>query len=303
MRGPSHPLFDPAWARDSIEQSWPQLIACGDNMVREGCNILMRCADTVEDLGSQTVVTVLFRQVLVAADAALLCCARGADSASEAMSRQLLEASWQLKFALKDPARLGLYVHVGSLRAQRKEALRFVPGTTEWERYKDVRKQTELVVPDFDQMLDDEAEAVAAANALLSEVPLKPVNDAFDAALDRHGNDVPWYSLRSVGEKHSVRSIFDLATAVGARAEYDSEYRHGSRFVHGGHEYTHRTYDEGEISVSPLRSPDGFRPSFRSHSARLLECMRDMLRSFRPAELADFRVRSQAWIDVIKGAP
>jgi hypothetical protein len=298
-----HVLFAPAWADYHVSTQFRAQLALMDELIREGNNVLMRCQSSSQSLGREIVVTVLFRQVLVTADAVFICLARGAVGAAEANIRHLLEARWGLRFALRDPDKWGLYLHVRTMRANREEQRRFIPGTPEWTRFAAARELTQKAHPEYDAMVAAYGEAIAAADAKLATAPLKGVNDAFVAARGGSETEPAWYCDGHAKPEDQVRRVHKLAKAVGCEVEYETAYKYGSYAVHGGHESSHRIYDTVGTAVAPLRSPESFRPTFMLATSQLIQCMMEMLDVFRPGELASFAPRVQGWQQTVRMTP
>lgn len=239
----THPIRDPFWGQAQIDQHFCQQVKLLEELVDYGVQLLMRALESCEDEPAQhMILTVLFRQALVASDAAHILITAGAIDAVHLQLRALMEARWGLILALREPGKWGRHLHVASLHEQRSWTLQSIPGTAEYAANQEARN----LVAKYDGAVQPAEEAVAyrdALNSILERDVYKQMSEGFDSYAVRKHRPPPWYFDPSVGREQQLTSIWKLASEVGAAGEYKSIYRHASYFTHGGYSGTHLKSD------------------------------------------------------------
>ena len=232
----THALHDPAHAHDQAMKHFSPWLDVGRAIESYGADLLLRAMTTsAESVAALVVIGGMFRQVLVAADGALLCLEHGAVQQSMLHSRSMYEASIGIQWTLQeDWERRARQYYVSSLRQNRTWLQRQIPGTTEnlrfekaWEKMREPRRSDEL---------EPEARnGLAEIDQLLREPDYREINEWFEQygkrrkGKHRYFAEPYWYQPGPGG----AQSIGMLARAVGREAEYATIYKYTSYFVHG----------------------------------------------------------------------
>jgi hypothetical protein len=302
----THPIFDPAWGAATLDRLFRrQLIVLAD-LVKHGVDLLMRSLETgPDDIPHHVILSVLYRQALVSADAAHQLLSNGAIDAAQLQLRVQMEARWGLILALRDPLKWGTHLYVASLHEQRSWLSQWIPGTREYDANSETRDLKAKYGGDESHILQADAErSRESINAIRSREKYAAISRGFEHYEERNGRPPPWYYDPATPKDRRLTSIWKLAAEVGARGEYKTVYRHASYFVHGGYTGTHLKHEKTGPVVGPMRTPEGARQALLLACGYLAECSRRVLDNWRPGELGAFLKRYETeWRPAIHDMP
>ncbi len=298
------PIYDPAWAEAAVVNVFTEALSAYKDLINDSVALLKRTLTTgPDDIPHHIILAVLFRQAVVASDAARELAMRGATDAANVQLRALMEARWGLKLALTNPKKWGLHIYVASRREELSQTNKSIPGTREYDLDRDTR---ELIAKYGGKPLaiEDAEKFRTHLEALLNRSDYAVVNQGFADFARKNSYEAPWYYDAEVPKKERVTSIFKLARKIGAAGEYASVYRHASYYMHGGYIGTHLTMDEKGVAVTPVRSPADARQLLLLGFSLLSDCCIHVIDYWRPDERTAFtRAYVEKWRDVIRRMP
>lgn len=294
----THAVRDPVWGQAVVEKLFREQLGALSDLVQYGADLLMRAMIAAGTSRSQgLVLTVLFRQALVSADAAEVLLRQGAVDAAHLQLRALMEARWGLILAIRDPEKWGKQIYVTSLHEIASWARQAVPGTEAHKANEEIRA---LVVKyGGEQVGEEEGRVVVDAIVdVLQRDEHRELSNAFAAYEARQHRPPPWYYDPSADKPLS--SIWALTKEIGTTGEYKSIYRHASYFVHGGYSGTHMKHDALGGVVSPIRTPEGASQGILLTFSLLADCIRRVIDKWREGELAQYTKQyAEIWKPII----
>ncbi|HEU6453191.1 MAG TPA: DUF5677 domain-containing protein [Gemmatimonadaceae bacterium] len=291
----THVLLDPPFARSEALKHFAPWLDVGREIVQFGADLLLRAFKTSErKVVDLVILGTLFRQLLIEADACLLCLENGAVQAAMLHARAEFEASLALEWTLTNGKdRWATQYYVSSLRQNRSWVRRSIPGTQEATMYAAAWSTMGASSPPSIRDPADAAQQVAEVDNLLALPAYKSVNDDFDNAgwvgkgAKKRFIEPNWYQPGTGG----VRSIAEMARVLKHEAEYMTLYRYGSYFIHGSLADNHFKVKEGVVSIEPIRYLKQFALAFNPTLRHAADGIVLVTSHYRPGELGDIRAR------------
>lgn len=299
-------MWDPSWARSAVHDHYASQLQLYRELVRYSADLALGALTSAPDgIPHHMVISVLFRQAIAATDAVSELLEAGAVDQAHLQLRGLMEARWGLIYALRDPDKWGRHIYVASLRENLNRMRQSIPGTDEYKRGEYERELHAKygpsdvapdITPEHAQEYSDGIEAV------LGKSENKVANEALHGFGKKY--EAPWYFDGAVNPPDQVKSLRQLAKAVGAIGEYDSVYKYASYHVHGGYTGTSLSLDDTGAYVTPIRSPEGLRQTLVLGFGLLSECCLRVIRQWRTGEEAQFvKTYAEKWRDLIRDCP
>jgi HPt (histidine-containing phosphotransfer) domain-containing protein len=282
----THPLLDRAWGEAQVADHYSSQIELGRELAEYAANLLLRGLESApDDIPNHMVLSVLFRNAVVAIDGAVSLMTLGALGAAQLQVRALLETRWGLTLALRDPKKWGLHLYISSRRHDLLQARRNIPGTPEHAAYDAAHQllQSQGAATVF--ALADAQELAKALERLLSKPEYVAVNDLFERAATA-GREQPWYF-----DGNGTNTIRSLAKRVDGEGDYLSVYQDLSNQVHPGRILAHLRRDDSGYTLAHVRSPEGFRGLFILVLALTADCCRMVIDRYRSGEQDVFFAR------------
>ena len=297
----THSILDPAFAQAEVGRHFSSWLTTAREIAAYSADLLIRALG-VSDRGVDDLVTVgmIFRQNLVAFDAAVACLEVGAVQGAIPANRALLEASFGLDWILsRGKERWARQYYVSSIRQNLYWLRRLIPGTPENVEY-------EKAVGGLGANFDMSAPAVAERRAeetrmtaLLASPAYKDINAAIEAfrnppAPAKRRAEPNWYAY---GED-SVPNVADMARGLGRLGEYATFYKYGSYHVHGSLADAHHYVSDGGAHIYPVRDLRHFPSVLSNVMTLMIEAVSKVTAAYRPAEMATLTERQlRPWIE------
>ena len=253
------------------------------DFVDYGTHLVLRCYYTSEkSLKDVVALFSLFKNALSMADAIEVMMRQGIIRPSQLQLRSLFEVSVTLQWVLQESGdeRARAY-HVANLRRQLLWANRYLPDTDEnkaFEYFWDT-------VGNRTTSPEGEKEARAQIdnlNKALSIPSMCDLNEKFETFYQKNKREKDWYKILG------VPSFWKIAKEVGHTAEYAMIYASGSEVMHGSTYSGQLAFDDSEIIIDPMRSPEETGYSLTLAMALTIRMIQSTLKHYRPAELKDF---------------
>ena len=270
------------------------------DFVDYGTDLVLRCYYCGSNKSLKDVVALfsLFKNALSMADAIEVMMRQGVIHPSRLQLRSLFEVSVTLQWVLQESGdeRAKAY-HVANLRRQRLWASRYLPGTTEdkafqyfWDTVGDKTTSPEG---------EKEARAqIANLNKVLSGPSLCDLNEKFETFYQNNKREKDWYKILG------VRSFRDIAKDLDRTAEYAMIYVSGSEVMHGSTYSGQLDFNDSEIIINPMRSPEEIGSSLRLAMALTLKMIRSTLEYYRPTEVEDLKRKyREDWASPLRRIP
>ncbi|MFN2603994.1 MAG: DUF5677 domain-containing protein [Gemmatimonadaceae bacterium] len=303
----THAIWDPAWARSVIREHYGEQLHLYQELLRFAADLALRALSSAPDnIPQHMIISVLFRQIIAAADAVGELLQAGAVDQAHLQLRALLEARWGLIHGLVDPEKWGRRIYVASQRENRARMRRLIPGTHEYNEAEYERDLRNNYGEQSDASMNA-AEAqkyCEAIDAVLAKSENREANEALEKFAKEKRREVQWYFDAPADKLRQIKSIRGLARRVGALGEYDSVYKYASDHVHGGYTGTSLSFDDIGVYVAPLRSPEGLRQTLVLAFGLLSESCLRVIRTWRAPEEAPFvETYKEKWRGLIRDCP
>lgn len=232
MREQPHPaILNREESRAVVEEHFAKQIDLLRDLANYGSNLIVRAFNSSEKKMVEVVVCgVLLKQIVAMVDAVEVLLASGCNHASFLPARAALESSLYLDWILADNSerRATCYI-VSTLRDKRLWAERVVPGTIEEAAFTQIAKTLGLDIYASRPTLAHDAQShLAEIHRILAQPELQAIDQEFAAKRKKRKCDPAWYEL------DGLKSIRQLADAVGRLAEYEFFYSKGSQVTHTG---------------------------------------------------------------------
>lgn len=215
-----------------------------------GSNLIVRAFNSSPRKFADVVVCgVLLKQTVAMVDAVEVLLSSGCGHAAFLPARTAFEASIYMDWILaSDSERRAKCYIVGNYRDERVWAERVIPGTTEEVAFTQIAKTLGLDIHANRPTLTSEATAhLAEVNRVLRQPELQAIDQEFTALRKKRKRDPEWYELGG------LRSIREVAKAVGRLAEYEFFYSKGSKVSHTGSYKDHIRFANDQVWFKPIR--------------------------------------------------
>lgn len=263
------------------------------DLANYGSNLLVRAWNTgAQQLQDIVVCGVLLKQVVAMIDAVEVLLTAGCSHAAFLPARAAFEASLYADWIfLGNGERKAMCYVVRNYRDERLWASRVISGTVEEEAFSRIANTLGVDVHANRPTLAQEAVAhLAEVNRILSQPQLEALDAEFTRKKGKRKTDPEWFMLEG------VKSIREIADAVGRIAEYEFFYSMGSRVTHTGSYKDHICFSNSAVRLKPIRHVfnTGMLLDFAVSSC--LGTYLAVIRNYRPAELKAFSKKySEDW--------
>lgn len=298
-----HTIFDPDYFCAANELIYKDQISVLSDMRIWSIELFKRVYKQIEKNAHELmIVTVLFKQTLVAFDSAILCLEHCAINAAMQHARSLFESRLYLSWVLhsqNDKQYLGRQIYVSTKRHELRSLKRLIPGNPECIKYEEAWKQSGR---DYSPVAEDELskfkDTAAKIEELLEKEIYTEINQSFEKKSKK--NEVPWY----IPGKYGVTSIFKLAEKLNKLPEYLYIYGLTSFYTHGAVSFVHSKFlSGGKHQIEPIRTVEGFPTAFNLITNDMLFVIELMIREYRDGEIENFKKQYRHWEPRLKGLP
>jgi len=253
-------------------------------LVDYGVALIAKCVQSGGSLADLVVQGHFFKHAVTMLDAVEIQLSRGSVFAAGVSARSMLEAYLYLAWILQtDTERRGRQFYVWHLRQKRGWQRRVIPGTDEYERFKNhISSLSAMMEPARFAALEKEANKQdGEISSILTNTNNNAINDEFDKLKKRHF-DVAWYTPAGPS------SIGDMARKLGLEVEYDLFYSQFSDISHAGAFERHVKFDGHATVFEPIRSPEGIRPLVNIVATLAFRILRLMIAKYFPQDMKSF---------------
>ncbi|MFZ5547872.1 MAG: DUF5677 domain-containing protein [Pseudomonadota bacterium] len=255
------------------------------DLANYGSNLVIRSFESGSRRMADVVLCgVLLKQIVAMIDAAEVLLSAGCGHAAFLPARTAFEASLYADWILKaDSERRATRFIVGNYRDERLWAKRAIPGTVEEQAMSQVTAMLGFNVhTGRPSLATDAATLLAEVNRILAQPALASVDAEFTAARGKKKRDPEWYEL------DSLRSIRDVAVAVGRLPEYEFFYSKGSQISHTGSYKDHIKFTSGQVRFLPIRHLKDVSMLLNFIGSIAIGTFKKYLEKYRPGELPAF---------------
>lgn len=269
-----------------VQKLFPLHLSTIVDMVNYGTLLILRAYGSSEKTTVDVIVLgVLLKQIVAMLDAIEVLLRAGIVHAAFLQSRAGLEAMLYLAWILKGDAvrKANCYV-VANLRHDRLWALRTTRGTREALAYESILGQLDIDIftrhPNIEQ---DAAKQIELINRNLAQQGLADIDKKFDEMRGKRDFDPDWYKVAG------AESLRKIANEVGRRPQYEVYYSTGSHVTHSALYRQHVQFRGDEVRLLGIRSARNIDDLLHSAMQTAVLAYGDVLRHYRPEELANFR--------------
>lgn len=286
------PLFDQEEAKKNVAEHFADQIKLLSDMTEYGANLVLRAFDSSKkELPDIVVCGVLLKQVVSMLAAVQTLVEAGVVHAAFLPARAAFEASIYSDWIMfSDSDRKARCYVVSNLRNERLWALRSIQGTPEEADFDHIPKSIGLDIHANNPNLGHEAKKqLLEVNKILAQPGFKEIDHEFEKCKGKRKIDLPWYEL--VG---GVKSIRQLAQAVGRLAEYETFYSKGSKITHSASFRDHIIFGNKNVQFKPIHHLEGIEILLSFIFGVAIQSFLRTLRYYRPSELPRF---SQKYVE------
>jgi hypothetical protein len=278
----------------------PQLELISD-LANYGSNLVIRAFESSpKKLPDVIVCGVLLKQLVAMVDAVHVLLAAGHGHAAFLPARAGWEASIYLDWILfSDSERKAAWYLVGNYRDERTWVHRITPGTLEEATFARITKSVGVDVHANRPDLAAQAEAhLTEVNRVLAQPEFATIDAAFTKLRGKKKTDPEWYELGG------VKSVRQIAEAVGRIAEYEAFYAKGSQVTHTGTYKDHVRFKDEKVHFKTVRHLESFNVLLNFVVSMAVGTYKRVLQMYRPGEIPAFQKKYvDDWRAPFQGAP
>jgi hypothetical protein len=266
---------------------WTDLL---EDLTNYGSNLVPRCySSSGRGLKDVVVLMILLRQAVAMLDGIGILLSQGAVHSAQLQLRALFEASVYIDWILMDDAdKKAEYYYVRNLRRKRLWATRTQPGSPESDQFLKTMKESGIEIKE--EVRESARRQITDIDRILSQPKFANCNREFNESRKRRQQDPPWYVPLG------LRSLAAIARTVGKESFYLVLYPGASDVMHTSSYEQHIQIGNGNVTLQPVRSVEGFENVFRLSSGIALSTFRRILQEYRPEELSGFgRKYFESW--------
>ena len=252
------------------------------DLANYGSNLVVRAYDSSPKKMTEVVVCgVLLKQIVAMVDAVEVLLSSGCSHAAHLPARTAFEASIYADWILAGDSELKATRYmVGNYRDERTWTSRAVAGTAEEVAFTSIAKSMGVDIHANRPTLGAEAAVrLAEVNRILLQPEFAPVDLAYTAARGKRKADPEWYEL------DGLKSIRQVANAVGRLVEYEFFYSKGSQVTHTGSYKDHVRFASGQVRFKPIRHLESINFLLNFVVSIALGTYRKLLTRYRPGEM------------------
>lgn len=284
MREPPHPnLLNRAELEAQAALHLANQIGLLTDLANYGSNLVVRAYNSSPKKVADIIVCgVLLKQIVSMLDATQILLAAGNSHAAFLPARSAWEASVYIDWILSgDNERRASCYLVGNFREERSWASRVTPSTPEEAIFSKITDSIGLDILANHPNITAEANAhLAEVNRILSQPLLKTIDYEFQMLRGKKKRDPEWYEL------DGMKSIRQIAEAVGRLAEYECFYSKGSQVTHTGNYRDHVLFKDDQIRFKPIRHLEPANMLLNFAVPVALGTYKRVLLKYRPGEIA-----------------
>jgi len=269
-------------AIEVAQRHFSRQLALLQDLANYGSNLVIRAYDSSPKKMTEVVVCgVLLKQVVAMVDAFEVLLSSGCSHAAYLPARAAFEASIYADWILAGNSELKANRYmVANYRDECTWTSMAISGTAEEAVFTSIAKSIGVDIHANRPTLGAEATArLAEINRILSQPELAPIDLAYTAARGKRKVDPEWYEL------DGLKSIRQVADAVGRLAEYEFFYSKGSQVTHTGSYKDHVRFAGGEVRFKPIRHLQSINLLLSFVVAIVLGTYQKILTRYRPGEL------------------
>jgi hypothetical protein len=283
---PNLKLLNREGAKAQAQEHFTETLDLLTEQVNYGTNLIVRLLKTVEpSIVRDMAVGSLLGHAVQHLDGVSELARGGCVNSAWVQGRAALEASLSLEWMLiaEQPRRASAY-KVANLRSEILWSERFVPGTPQYELMARAWQSNlpNSNPPSVSAWTAAAKERISETRERLESADLAAMNAEFQKSFKRKKYEPGWLTVLGM-------SAHSIAKQLNRLGEYEVFYRAGSDVVHGTTTRTRFSVGDGEMSLHPLRGPEGASNLFTFVLPLASRTYRSALNFFRPEELRNFR--------------
>jgi hypothetical protein len=267
-------------------EHFPEQIALLRDLADYGSNLVLRVYNSsAKDLPAIIVCGVLLKQVVAMVDAIYALVEQGMVHAAHLPARAAFEASVYLDWILfGDSQRKATAYMVSNYRDERLWAARVIKGTPEEAIFDPIAKSLGLDIHARRPTLAAESQKhLAEVNRILAQTEFAKMDKEFNRVRGKKKYDPDWH------EVCGLKTIRQVAGAVGRLPEYEFFYSRGSQISHSGSYKDHiRFVKDMEIHFRQIRNLEGVDALLNFTVATVMRSFQNTLRYYRSEEVPAF---------------
>lgn len=279
-------ILDREKVRLEIKEHFQDQISLLQELINYGTNLLTRCfASSDRSTADIAILAGLVKQFIAMLDACEILLSNGAVLSARLPSRSLFECYLYLNWILEEKTqeRANQY-YVWHLRQRMKSAQKAIKGRPENE---DFKKGTDKYGPSFTDIYEKNEnkaiEQVKEIEKVLSLEKFIEINKQFeDLQRKKNKRTVNWF------EPSGLRSIYDMASKLKLKGEYDLLYSPYSEITHGVALSEHIVIEKELLVFEPIRSLKSFDSEITILVSFTLNVYRKIISLYRPDEIRIF---------------